>query len=108
MQAQHNKHDTIQDFIDAFNMSAPIKDKFLEFCLAGKEYVGKTGYTNYDMWLPKAENGKYAFGDIDEGKVITYNEAKHLKKLETKEVSNFGDDDGFDTPSKSSSDFSLD
>jgi hypothetical protein len=52
---QDGKHDTIEDFIDAFNASAPIKDKYLEFCIAGREYEGKTGYTNYDMWLPKSE-----------------------------------------------------
>jgi len=104
---QDGKHDTIEDFVDAFNASAPIKDKYLEFCIAGKEYEGKTGYTNYDMWLPKADNRKYAFGEIEEGKVITFDESKHLKKLETKEVKSFGDDD-FTTPPKTSSDFSLD
>lgn len=109
MQAQHNKHETIEDFIAAFNKTAPFKDKYLEFCIAGKEYVGKTGYTNYDMWLPKAENGKYAFGEVEEGKVIRYDEEKHLKKLDVKPVDKFGDDeDDFSTPSKKSSDFSLD
>jgi len=109
MQAQHNKHETIEDFIAAFNKTAPFKDKYLEFCIAGKEYVGKTGYTNYDMWLPKAENGKYAFGEVEEGKVIRYDEQKHLKKLDVKPVDKFGDDeDDFSTPSKKSSDFSLD
>jgi hypothetical protein len=58
--------------------------------------------------LPKAENKKYAYGELEAGKVMTYDETKHLKKLETKEVKSFGEDDGFDTPSKSSSDFSLD
>jgi hypothetical protein len=104
---QDGKHDTIEDFIEAFNKTAPIKDKYLEFCVAGKEYEGKTGYTNYDMWLPKAENKKYAFGEVEEGKVITFDESKHLKKLETKEVKNFGDDD-FTPSAKTSSDFSLD
>ena len=104
---QDGKHDTIEDFIDAFNASAPIKDKYLEFCIAGREYEGKTGYTNYDMWLPKSENRKYSFGEIEEGKVITFDESKHLKKLETKEVKSFGDDE-FTTPPKTSSDFSLD
>jgi hypothetical protein len=60
------------------------------------------------MWLPKAENKKYAYGELEAGKVMIYDEAKHLKKLETKEVKSFGEDDGFDTPSKSSSDFNLD
>jgi hypothetical protein len=59
------------------------------------------------MWLPKSENRKYSFGEIEEGKVITFDESKHLKKLETKEVKSFGDDE-FTTPPKTSSDFSLD
>lgn len=109
MQAQHNKHETIEDFVEAFNKTAPIKDKYLEFCIAGKEYMGKTGYTNYDMWLPKAEKGKYAFGEVEEGKVIIYDESVHLKKLENNNVASFGDDDtDFSSPSKPSTDFSLD
>ena len=104
---QDGKHETIEDFIDAFNISAPVKDKYLEFCIAGKEYLNKSGYTTYDMWLPKAENKKYALGEVESGKVITYDEAKHLKKLEVKDVNNFGDDDDFTTPGISS-DFSLD
>jgi len=56
------------------------------------------------MWLPKAENKTYAYGE----NVMVYNEAKHLKKMEVKEVKGFGDDDDFTTPTKGSSDFSLD
>jgi len=107
MQAQHNKHNTIEDFVEAFNATAPIKDKYLEFCVAGKEYVGKTGYTNYDLWLPKAENSKYAISEVEAGKVLIYNADKHLKKLEVNNVQSFGEDDI--VPGKTtSSDFSLD
>jgi hypothetical protein len=105
MVEQHNQHETIQDFVKSFNDSAPFKDKYLEFCIAGKEYVGKTGYTNYDMWLPKAQNGKYAFGQEKSEKVITYNEDNHLKKLEDKPIESFGDNN---ISSKESKDFSLD
>jgi hypothetical protein len=105
---QDGKHETIEDFVDAFNMTAPIKDKYLEFCVAGKEYLNKSGYTTYDMWLPKAENRKYAFGEVEAGKVIPYDEAKHLKKLEVKDVNNFGGDDDFSMPTNTSTDFSLD
>ena len=35
--------------------------------VTGKEYMGKTGYTNYDMWLPKAQGGKYGTGAVDSG-----------------------------------------
>lgn len=106
---QDGQHESIDDFIMAFNKTAPYKDKFLEFCVAGKEYTGKSGYTNYDLFLPKADKGKYAFGEVEDGKVITYNEALHLKKAENKEVKSFGeDDDDLNVPSRSSSDFSLD
>ena len=105
---QDGKHDTIQDFINAFNKTAAFKDIYLEFCVAGKEYISKTGYTNYDLHLPKSEKGKYAFGEVEAGKVIKYDEAVHLKKAETTEVKNFGDDDDFKIPPKVSSDFSLD
>jgi len=105
---QDGQHETIDDFVEAFNKTAPIKDKYLEVCVAGKEYLNKNSYTSYDMWLPKAENKKYAFGEVEAGKVITYDEAKHLKKLEVKDVNNFGDDDDFTSPGGLSTDFSLD
>jgi hypothetical protein len=108
MTAQHNKHNTIESFVEEFNKTASIKDKYLEFCIAGKEYVGRTGYTNYDLWLPKAQSGKYAFGEVGSDKVIIYDESKHLKKLEISNVESFGDDDDLSKSSKPSTDFSLD
>jgi len=105
---QDGQHETIEDFVKAFNKTADYKNKFLEFCVAGKEYEGKTGYTNYDMWLPKAEGKKYAYGAVEGGAVIKYDETKHLKKLEVKEVKSFGDDDDVFLKPKTSSDFSLD
>jgi hypothetical protein len=105
---QDGKHETVEDFVNAFSKSAEYKGKFLEFCVAGKEYESKSGYTNYDMWLPKAENKKYAMAEVEAGKVMTYEEAKHLKKIEVKDVKGFGDDDSLFNPNKTSSDFSLD
>jgi hypothetical protein len=103
---QDNKHDSIEEFVEAFNSTAPYQDKYLEMCVAGKEYEGKSGYTNYDMWLPKGSKDVYAFV-AKGGKVLPYNEADHLKKMEVKEVGSFGDDD-LDIPKRASSDFSLD
>jgi len=106
---QDNKFNTIEEFVKNFSDNAPIKDKYLDFCVAGKEYENKSGYTAYDMWLPKAENNKYAYGEENSEKILKYDESKHLKKLEVKPVENFGDDDDDFTPkSKKSSDFSLD
>ena len=59
------------------------------------------------MWIPKSTKDGFAITAVG-GKVLTYNEADHLKKLETKVVDSFGEDDDFSVPSKSSSDFSLD
>ena len=106
--AQDNKFDTIEDFVKNFSDNAPIKGKYLNWCVAGKEYMGKTGYTNYDLYLPKGEGQKYAYGDPETGKVLEYNEAKHLKKLEVTEKKDFGDEDDLSIPSKNSADFSLD
>jgi hypothetical protein len=106
---QDNKFNTIEDFVKNFSNNAPLKDKYLDFCIAGKEYENKSGYTAYDMWLPKAENNKYAYGNEGSDRILKYDEAKYLKKLEVKPVDNFGDDDDdFPTPGKTSSDFSLD
>lgn len=106
-EAQDNLHDTIDDFVIAFNKTAPFKDKYLEFCVAGKEYTDKKGYTNYDLNLPKSSGNKYAYGATKD-KVMTYDEATHLKKQVVTEVKNFGDDDDLTIPNKTSTDFSLD
>lgn len=106
--SQDNLHDTIEDFIKAFNETAPYEDKYLNYCVAGKEYLNNNGYTNYDMWLPKAEKGRYAFSDVSSDKVLAYDESKYLKKLEVKNVPSFGEDDDFNMPDKSENSFSLD
>jgi hypothetical protein len=104
--AQNDKHDTIEDFIDAFNTDAPFKDVYLDVCVAGKEYEGKTGHTQYDLWIAKGGKSAYAYTE-EGGNVMTYSEVDHLKKLEVKPVIAFEADD-FSVPPKTSSDFTLD
>ena len=88
--------------------TAPYQDKYLHTCLAGKEYENKSGYIAYDCWFAKAQNRKYAYGPSSEG-ILTYDESKHLKKIENKPVDSFGDgDDDLTVPMKTSSDFNLD
>jgi len=106
--AQDNKFNLIEDFVKNFSENAPIKDKYLKWCVAGKEYMGKTGYTNYDLFLPKGEGNKYAYADLESTKIVEYNEAKHLKKLEIVEKKEFGENTEFSIPTKNASDFSLD
>jgi hypothetical protein len=82
----------------------------MKWCIAGKEYMGKTGYVNFDMFLPKSETGKFSFGTVADGKILEYNEAKHLKKLVVAEKKEFGTDaaDDFSSAPNVSTDFSLD
>jgi len=105
--AQDNAHDTIEEFVEAFNKDMPFKDIYFDACVAGKEYEGKSGYTNYDMWFPKDGKGVYSIAPKG-GSVLQYNEEEHLKKMETKAVGSFGDDDDLDIPKRAASDFSLD
>jgi hypothetical protein len=104
--AQDDKHDTIEDFIEAFNNDAPFKDIFLDICIAGKEYEGKLGYINHDLWIAKGSKSDYAYTE-EGGNVMKYSETEHLKKMEVKSVTAFDADD-FSVPPRASSDFSLD
>ena len=104
--AQDDKHDTIEDLIEAFNTDAPFKDKYFDCCVAGKEYEGKSGYINHDLWIAKGSKAGYAYTE-EGGGVMKYSEAEHLKKMEVKPVTAFDADD-FSVPPRASSDFSLD
>ena len=69
-------------------------------------FAYQAGYTSYDMWLAKSSKDGYAYGAVDGGKVMKFDENTHLTKLEVKTVESFGDD--LDISPRSSSDFSLD
>lgn len=107
-ESQDNLHNTIEDFVEAFNKTAPYQNIYLDFCIAGKEYLDKNGYIGYNLYLPKGEKNKYAYGSIKDGKVMTYNESVHLKKHVAEEVKNFEDTDDLSIPKKASIDFDLD
>ena len=105
---QDDKHETIEDFVKAFNETAPYQDKYLHPCLAGNEYENKSGYIAYDCWFAKAQNRKYGYAPNAET-VLPYDESKHLRKIENKPVESFGNDnDDITIPMKTSSDFNLD
>lgn len=106
---QNKKHSTAESLMDAFNNTAPFKDKFLEFCVGGQEWINTEGYTNYNLQLPKANNGKYAMAGVEEGRCLKFDSSIHIyvPKVKTNEVKSFGTDDDFEIP-KSSTAFSLD
>lgn len=107
--AQDNKHATIESLFEAYNNDKPFDGKELRMCIAGKEYVNKEGYTNYDLFLPKYSRGQVPFesANVDEvsSKVVSFDEQVHVRKRKVENVSSFGDS----TPAApaSSGDFDL-
>lgn len=91
---QNNKHNTIHEFIDAFNRDKIAQDIFLDFCIAGKEYENKSGYIAHNLFLPKITQGNYTFAAVNSTKVLKFNEDEHIikvAKIEAKPVESFGD-----------------
>ena len=115
LDSQDNKHETIEEFVIAFNTDKPFKDKFVKMCVAGREYMNKAGYMNFDLYLAKATRGQVNVenSDKDSGKLMTFDSELHIKKAKTEAVASFSakaDDDDFNvtTTSKVSADFNLD
>jgi hypothetical protein len=112
--AQDNLHETIESFVEQFDKDKPFKDFYMNFCVAGREYLNKAGYINYDLYLPRAAKGQLTMqkANADVNKVMTFSDADHIKKAKTESVSSFssGSDDDLDVPttSKVSADFNLD
>lgn len=112
--AQDNLHETIESFVEQFDKDKPFKDFYFNFCIAGREYLNKAGYINYDLYLPRAGKGQLNMqkSNADSIKVMTFNEEQHIKKAKSESVTSFsaGSDDDLDVPttSKVSADFNLD
>jgi len=101
--AQDKKHDTVEQLITAFDKEKPFAGKFINFCIGGKEYTNKGGYTDHDLFLPKYAKTGAAYGD----KVVTFDPVSHIKKKKVDPVNEFGNDD---TPlsGPAANDFQLD
>lgn len=91
--AQDDVHDTIEDFVNAFDKDQPFAGKTLDFCIAGREYVSKKGYTNYDLFFPKFTRieAPFQLSGSKPSKLISFDKDLHIKKSVAKEVAEFGD-----------------
>lgn len=69
------QHPTLEGYVDLVKDLICNKG-YIPFCLAGKEYE-KGGYTNYDLFLPKGKNNKFAFG-ADEKNVLEFDPGAHI------------------------------
>lgn len=91
--AAQDKYETIQEWVDAFNTDMPFKDKYLEVCIAGDQYI-KDGKVKTGLSFAKYEKiGKTYVNAykslISEKQIVKYDEAKHFNKVEPPVVENF-------------------
>lgn len=103
LDAQNDKHETIEDLVKAFNSEKPFVGKKMEYCLCGKEYVSK-GYTNHELFLPKFTKNGVPFGT---SRIIKFNPDEHIRKKKVDPVSEFGNDENT-ISGPAAGDFSLD
>lgn len=96
---QDNKFETIEELVKGFNIDAPFENIFLYTCLCGKEYMNKSGYLNYDLFLPKYTKQGFPFEKLNEesdtSNVYTFNPDSHINKMKkTQEVDSFTKEEG--------------
>jgi hypothetical protein len=113
-EAQDGVHSTIESFVEQLNQDKPFKDVLVSFCIAGREYMNKAGYMNYDLYLPKQAKGQLNMQKADSVsiKIMTFDPEQHIKKAKSETVSSFSAGSDFDvdvpTTPKVSADFNLD
>lgn len=54
--------------------------KKISVCLGAREYTNKSGYKEFDLFLPKAKDGKYSHTGVGDAALIVFNEADHIVK----------------------------
>jgi len=75
-----------------------LKRDYIDFCIGGREYTNKAGYTDYDLFLPY-EKGKAAYEapETNPSRLISFEESKHIiGQKESKPVANFEPSGGSD------------
>lgn len=83
-EANEGKHNTIESLFNQLDKDKPYLDKFIYWCLAGKEYE-KGGYINYNLFLARNDydNKKFSFA-VEEDDVVKFESAKHIVKKKAK------------------------
>jgi hypothetical protein len=98
LEEQDGKHATVNSLVEAFNIDQPYQGKYINWCIGGKEYQGKTGYTNYDLFLPKFNKTGIPFEapNAKPSKIAIFNPNDHIRKKKTENVSSFSGETGSD------------
>lgn len=105
LEDQDGKHATIQSLVTQFNTDAPFKGKWMNVCIAGKEYLNKEGYPAYELFFPKFSKTGVPFETVEKEKsrVQQFNEKEHIRKKNVENVPKFEGGEGGDSPAVNSS-----
>lgn len=110
METNNNKHETIAEYVEAFNNDAPFKDVFIKMTLGGREYF-KDNYSKYDLFLVRPGKGNVSMERLDvaeeNSKLVKFSEDLHIKRKKVDAVESFGNNDSVTTSSSVGSDFDL-
>ena len=104
--------DSIEDLFKGLAINTAFKNEFYNFCIAGKEYTNKQGYTSYELFLPKftRTDKPIALLNSQTDPVCKFDPAVHIRKKKVENVTDFGSsptENPFNS-STSISDFDLD
>jgi hypothetical protein len=107
--SQDEKHDTIESLFAAFSKDKPSKDNFYAFCIAGKEYTNRGGYTAHDLFLPRysKEGVPVELDNASPSKLLKFKPEDHIKKRKVEPVNEFGGDTSTPGISTDGADFDL-
>jgi len=112
--AQDKKYETIEAFIGAMNKEKPYKNIFMNWCIAGREYMNNKNYIDHDKFLPKATRTGKPFEsqnvEPSQSKLLTFSKTEHIEKMKNNTTSGFegGGDQNTGNEKQAKHDFSLD
>ena len=88
---QDGKFDTkdVQRLIDLFNKEQPMRNFYMYFCLASRQYINKNGYKTDDLYLPKWNKDAGSPFSTKLDNLIKFDIAKHVTPPKTTEVKSF-------------------
>ena len=76
---------TIEQFVQSANTILS-GDTYYNFCIAGREWENKEGYTNLQLFLPKRTSNGVTIErlDVDNSNLIEFNRSEHVVVLKNK------------------------
>jgi len=95
----NNNLTTIEEWIEKWNEEKPAEGTYLEVCIGGEEYLAKDGNIKKTLYFVKSEQIDDVWYNPYKGllnakkKVIKFDEARHFKKAQTKQVQSFSPED---------------